>query len=142
MNRNFTLEVVTPERMVLKEEINSLVVPASEGSLGILYNHVPLITNLVAGVVRYKKDKEEHYLAISCGFLEVKNNRVTILADTCERPEEIDCKRAEAAIKRAVNRLNESIPGLDVAKAEFALRRSRARLKALEYNHSLLSNKK
>lgn len=130
---NLKLEVVTPQRSVLTEEISSLVVPASEGYLGILGNHAPIITGLQSGLIKYNQDSKNHYLAISSGFMEVSQNKVTILADSAERPSEIDRERAKAALERAEKRLKERQPGLDAARAEFALRRALTRLKAAEY---------
>lgn len=140
MAKSFILEIVTPESVFLKEEVSSLVVPAEGGYLGILYNHMPLITGLEPGVVKYLKEDNTYYLAISSGFLELVNNKATILADAVERPEEIDPERAKAALERAVKRLQTHQPGLDVAKAELALRRSRARLKVVGYKP--IQNKK
>ncbi len=136
MNKSLLLEIVTPERVVLSAEISSVVVPATEGYLGIRPNHAPLITGLEPGVIKYVKDGQEYFIAISTGFLEVAHNKVSILADTAERPDEIDEERARRAAERADRRLHERYPGLDVAKAEFALRRARARLKTLEYSHA------
>jgi len=132
MAKNLNLEVVTPQKSALSEEINSLVVPATEGYLGIMSNHAPIITGLQAGLVKYRQDGKNHYLAISSGFMEVSQNKVTILADTAEKPEEIDRERAMAAKERAEKRLKEHPSGLDVARAEFALRRAVTRLKALD----------
>lgn len=132
MANRLELEVVTPERVVLREEIEALVVPATEGYLGVLPNHLPIITGLVPGVVRYRKDGRIARLAVSGGFMEVAKNRVVILADTAERAEEIDVARAERAKERALRRLRERPPGLDVARAEMALRRALARLKAAQ----------
>jgi len=133
MASSLYLEVVTPQRTVLSTEVNSVVVPATEGYLGVLSNHAPIITGLQAGLIKYRLEGKNYYLAVSSGFMEVSQNKVTILADTAEKPEEIDRERALAAKERAEKRLKERPPGLDVARAEFALRRATTRLKALEH---------
>jgi len=100
--------------------------------LGILPHHAPLMTMLQPGDLLIKKDDEEHYLAISGGFLEVRPDKVIILADACERAEEIDVERAEAARHRAEEILKTRPPEMDTAAAEAALRRSLARIKVAE----------
>lgn len=132
MAKALNLEVVTPEKSLIKEEIKSLVVPALNGYLGVLPNHAPLITGLRAGILRYRADGEKKYLAVSGGFMEVFQNKITVLADTAEKPEEIDKARAEAARERALTRLKEKPSGLDVTRAESALQRALSRLRALE----------
>jgi len=127
-----TLKVVTPQRLVLNLTIDSLVVPATEGYLGVLKNHAPLVTGLVPGVVTYKTGGQETKLAVGGGILEVAGNLATILADTAETPEEINLERARRAKERAEERLKNRPQGLDVARAELALRRAIARIKAGE----------
>ncbi len=126
-----TFEVVTPAEKVLEEEVESVIVPGTEGYLGVLPRHTPLLTTLKPGVVRYRKvgDKAES-LAVSGGFMEAGPDRVVILADTAELASEIDVERALRAKERAEMRLRERPPGMDVARAEAALARSLARLKA------------
>lgn len=124
------IEVITPERRILKEVADSVVVPAAEGYLGVLTGHAPLITTLQIGVLRYRKDGEVRRMAVHGGFMEVFDNRVTVLADVAERAEEIDVDRALRARDRAKKRLTERPPGLDVLRAELALKRALTRLKA------------
>jgi F-type H+-transporting ATPase subunit epsilon len=126
------LEVVTPERLLFQEEVDSLVVPATEGYLGVLPNHAPLITGLDIGVVTYRKEGKDYKVAISGGFLEVNDNRAVILADTAEIGTEIDRVRAEEAVERARERLTNRPEDLDIMRAELALKRALARLKATE----------
>jgi F-type H+-transporting ATPase subunit epsilon len=123
------LEVVTPERKVLSEEIVSLIVPAIEGYLGILPNHAPIISGLEPGVIKYKVGGDYKKMAISGGFLEVSANKASILANTAELAEEIDVQRAQAAKERAEQRLQNK-SDIDVLRAELALKRAMARLKA------------
>jgi F-type H+-transporting ATPase subunit epsilon len=128
----FRLEVVTAERMVFADDVNEVVAWGVEGQLGILPHHTPLMTMLQPGDLLIKKDNGEEYLVISGGFLEVRPDKVIILADACERAEEIDIARAEAAKRRAEATLKERPPEVDTAAAEAALRRSLARLKVAE----------
>jgi F-type H+-transporting ATPase subunit epsilon len=122
------LEVVTAERVVYSQDVDEVVAPGVEGQLGILPHHTPLMTTLQAGELRVKKGGTEDSLAISGGFLEVRPDRVIVLADAAERAEEIDIARAEAAKQRAVERLAKHAPGVDEARNEAALRRAMARL--------------
>jgi len=127
------LDIVTAERVVFSEDVDVVVAPGVEGQLGILPHHAPLMTTLQPGELLVRKGGEEFSLAISGGFLEVRPDRVIVLADTAERAEEIDAARAEEAKRRAEERLLEHrVPGIDAARVEAALRRSLARLKVVE----------
>ncbi len=123
------LDIVTAERVAYSEEVDAVIAPGVEGQLGILPHHAPLMTTLQAGELRARKGGEEFSLAISGGFLEVRPDRVIVLADAAERAEEIDLARAEEAKRRAQERLSHPRPGIDAARAEAALHRSLARLK-------------
>ncbi|KKS66819.1 MAG: ATP synthase epsilon chain [Parcubacteria group bacterium GW2011_GWC2_42_6] len=94
-------EIITPEREVLKDEIDQITVPTKDGEITILPGHIPLVAALKPGEIRAKKNGEEILMAVSGGFIEVLKNKVVILADTAERAEEIDVLRAEEARKRA-----------------------------------------
>jgi len=124
------LEIVTAEGTVFADDVNEVVAWGIEGQLGILPHHAPLMTMLQPGDLLIRKDNEEHYLAISGGFLEVRPDKVIILADACERAEEIDIERAEAARRRADEILKTRPPDVDTVAAEAALRRSLARIRA------------
>lgn len=126
------LEVVTAESQTFSGEVNAVIAPGVEGQLGILPHHAPLMTMLQSGELIVKKDGEEFYLVITGGFLEVRPDKVIILADACEHCEEIDIARAEAAKKRAEERLKSQSPEIDHARAEAALRRALIRLKVAE----------
>lgn len=127
------LDIVTAERVVYSQDVDMVIAPGVEGQLGILPHHAPLMTTLQAGELRVKRGGEEDSLAISGGFLEVRPDRVIVLADAAERAEEIDMARAEAAKQRAEQRLTDRhAPGLDEARAESALRRALARLTVAE----------
>ncbi len=124
-------EIVTAERIVFSDEVDMVIAPGTEGVLGILPRHAPLITALTVGELRVKKEGEADLsLAIGGGSMEVRPDKVTILADSAERAEEIDEERAEAARRRAEERLKQHEPGaVDLERAVAALRRSQIRLK-------------
>lgn len=127
------LEVVTPERSVFSDDVDIVVAPGIEGELGILPHHTPLMTALKTGELRARKGSEEFLLCVNGGFMEVRPDRVIVLADTCERAEEIDLARAEEARKRAEQKMAEKYePGFDAAESEAALHRAMARLAIAE----------
>jgi len=126
------LEIVTAERTVFSDDVTGVVAWGVEGQLGILPHHAPLMTMLQPGDLMIRKGNEEQYLVISGGFLEVRPDKVIILADACERAEEIDIERAEEAKRRAEEILKTRPPEVDTAAAEAALRRSLIRLKVVE----------
>ncbi len=123
------LEIVTAEQVIYSEEVNIVIAPGVEGELGILPHHAPLMTMLQPGELRFRKEGEEFSLVISGGFLEVRPDKVVVLADAAERAEEIDIARADEAKRRAGELLRLRPPGMDMARAEAALRRSLIRLK-------------
>jgi F-type H+-transporting ATPase subunit epsilon len=127
------LDIVTAERIVFSEDVDTVIAPGAEGQLGILPHHAPLMTILQAGELVVRRETKEDVLAISGGFLEVRPDRVIVLADSAERAEDIDVSRAEEARKRAEERLRDrQIEGLDEARAEAALQRAVARLSVAE----------
>lgn len=126
------VEIITPERRVYSADVRFVVLPGTEGELGILPDHAPLVTALKIDVVRITHEGKVQKIAVHGGFAEVRNNRVIILANAAERAEEIDRARAEAAKQRAETRLAARTPDIDVVRAELALKRALARLKALE----------
>jgi F-type H+-transporting ATPase subunit epsilon len=126
------LEIVTAEGVVFSDDVDVVVAPGVEGQLGILPHHAPLMTMLQPGELLVKRGGEEFFLAISGGFLEVRPDRVIVLADAAERAEEVDIARAEAAKRRAEELLKSHPPEVDAARAEAALLRSLARLKVVE----------
>lgn len=128
----FRLEIVTAERMVYSDDVDALVAWGIEGQLGILPHHAPLMTMLQPGDLMIRKNKEEEFFAVSGGFLEVRPDKVIILADACERADEINIARAEDAKRRAQETMKAAPLSIDAAVAEAALRRSLARLKAAE----------
>lgn len=129
----FALEVVTPERVAYSGQAASLQAPGSEGSFGVLAGHIPLLTSLQIGRLRFvEEDGNEVQMAISGGFVEVGREQVAVLAETAERIEEIDVERAESARQRAEERLAQARAGqeeIDVARAQAALSRALNRLR-------------
>ncbi|MFC1940544.1 F0F1 ATP synthase subunit epsilon [Chloroflexota bacterium] len=126
------LDIVTAERVVYSDEVDVVIAPGIEGQLGILPHHTPLMTTLQVGEMVVRKGGEEFSMAISGGFLEVRPDRIIVLADMAERADEIDLARAEEAKRRAEERLGRRAPEIDAARAEAALRRSLIRLKVAE----------
>ena len=125
-------EIVTAERVVYSDEVDAVVAPGLQGQLGILPQHAPLMTMLQPGELMVRKNNQEQFIFVSGGFLEVRGNKVVVLADTAERAEEIDTARAEAAKHRAEERIAQQPAHVDHALAEAALRRSMIRLKVAE----------
>lgn len=127
---SITLIVVTPERQLLREMVVEVTFPGLEGELGVLPGHAPLLTELGIGELKYKTGQagQATSLAIMRGFAEVLPDRVTLLAETAERAEEIDVERAERAAARAKERLAQPKPEIDWARAEIALQRALIRI--------------
>ena len=126
----FKLSIVSPARVLYSREVKSVVVPGSEGYLGILSHHAPLITALMPGKITITEtDDKQRKAAVSGGFLEVSGNVATILADSVEFVEEIDLDRAKTAYERARKRLNLHSSDTDTDRAAAALRRAENRLR-------------
>ena len=133
MMATIKLDIVTAERMIYSEDVDVIIAPGVEGQLGILPHHTPLMTALQAGELHIKKGEEEFTLAISGGFLEIRPDRVIVLADSAERAEEIDVARAEEAKRRAEQHLAAGRDsGLDEGQARASLLRAMARLRVAE----------
>lgn len=122
------LEIVTPDRALVREEVDELQLPGSEGYLGVLPGHTPLLTSLMVGELWYRVGAEKHYLAIARGFVEILSDRVTVLAQIAESAQEIDIARAEAAKRRAEERLSKPSSDLDFDRARIAMMKSLIRL--------------
>jgi len=125
-------EIATAERVIYSDDVDIVIAPGIEGQMAILPSHAPLLTMLQPGELVVRKEGEETAIFVSGGFLEVMQNRVTVLADTAERAEEIDVERAEEAKRRAEERLAGRLPEMDLARAEVALRRALTRIKVAE----------
>jgi F-type H+-transporting ATPase subunit epsilon len=124
----FQLEIVTPEKKVVETAAEEVQIPGKNGYLGILPGHAPLITELSVGEITFRENSTEQRLAVAWGFAEVLPNKVTILAETAERPSEIDVERARKAKERAEQRLTSGDTAVDVARALDALQRAQVRL--------------
>ena len=128
MADTFKLEIVTPEKRVVDTTAQEVEIPGKNGYLGVLPGHAPLITELSVGEITYRENSTEQRLAVAWGFAEVLPDRVTILAETAERPNEIDVARARKAKERAEQRLTSGDASVDVERALDALNRAEARL--------------
>ena len=129
MADRLSLEITTPMRLVVAEQVDEVVAPGIEGYFGVLPGHAPFLTTLGTGIVTYRIGRDEHQLAVSGGFAEVRNDKVIILADTAERPEEIDRARAERSRERAERRLSgRAQEEVDYARCQIALARAVTRL--------------
>jgi len=127
------LEIVTPDRIVVQEEVDIVVAPGADGEFGVLANHIPFLTSLNIGEMYYRKGNETQHLALNGGYAEVLPDKVTILAEAAEKARDIDVDRARRAKERAEERLRKAkSEGLDHARAEAALKRAILRLKVAE----------
>lgn len=128
----FLFELVTPERKVLAEEVDMILARASDGDIGILANHSPLMTPITISQLLIKKDGNQRYIAIGGGILEVSKEKTVLLADTAENADEIDIQRAEQAKERAKTRLEKKPDDIDVKRAEIALQKALTRIEVAE----------
>lgn len=124
----FLLEVVTPDKAVVKEEVEMVICPGTEGEFGLLPHHVSLLAALRIGTLRYKKDDQEQSVFVSGGFVDMNNNVCSVLVESAEKAGDIDEARARAAKERAEARLQAQDEYLDEVRAELALKRAIARL--------------
>ena len=130
MAENIKLEVVTPQKAVVSEEVQIVMAPGSLGEFGVLANHTPFLTSLNAGLLRYTDSSDKEQLVfVNGGFAEALPDKVTVLAESAELKEDIDLQRAEAARERAERRLEEAKENMDAARAKAALARALNRIK-------------
>ena len=122
------LQIVSADRSLVNETVDEVEIPAADGYFGVLPGHTPLLAVLGAGELWYRQGQEKHYLAIAFGFAEVQAERVTILAQIAERAEEIDVARAEAAKKRAEERIARPTVDMDAERARISLMKSLIRI--------------
>ncbi len=125
---SIALEVVTPDRRVVQEAVEEVQVPGSQGFIGVLPGHAPLMTELGVGMLSYRKGVNWFFLTAIHGFAEVLPDRVTVLAERAERAEEIDVERARQAVARARERLAKHEPEVDWERAQAALQRALVRV--------------
>ncbi len=130
------LEIVTPDRLVVSEEVDLVTAPGVAGEFGVLANHAPMVAAIKIGELRYRVGDRVEYLAVSGGFCEVSNNKITFLCEAAERAEEIDVERALRAKERAERRIQEALAKaekIDLARAQAALQRALVRLRVAEH---------
>jgi F-type H+-transporting ATPase subunit epsilon len=132
------LEIVTPERRVVAEEVDEVVVPAEDGYLGARYGHAPTLLRLQVGEMSFRLDGKEHILAISGGYAEIQRTAVAVLAETCEPAEDIDVDRAKRAQERAQRRLSGQDQASDFRRAEVSLKRAMNRIGAHARGRSMM----
>ncbi len=126
----YNLTIVTPEKIFFDGEVSSLVIPGSEGYLGVLTDHAPLITAVVPGkVLVIDKDKKEISMAVSFGFFEVSSNHATLLADSIEYSSDIDIERAREALERARQLARNEAGEIDTPRAQKAITRAKSRIR-------------
>ncbi|HYL15104.1 MAG TPA: F0F1 ATP synthase subunit epsilon [Terriglobales bacterium] len=128
MPETFQFEIVTPEKLVVRDVAEEMQIPAKNGYIGVLAGHAPLITELAVGEITYRNDGYTHHIALAWGFAEVLPDKVTILAENAERADEIDVKRAQEAKERAEQRLKSGNTETDYERAQNALQRAETRL--------------
>ncbi len=130
MEKSLHLEIVTPDKVVLSETVDYVGAPGFEGEFGILPNHIPFLAALRIGTLRYKIGGKTNDVFVSGGFAEISDNKVSILAESAERVEDIDVERARKAKERAELRLAQERDRIDAARAQAALQRAIARINA------------
>ncbi len=129
MENKIHLEIVTPTGSAYDAQVESVTIPGTLGGFQVLHNHAPLLSSFEIGVIKVKENGQEKKYATSGGTVEVKNNHVIVLAETFESEDEIDIERAQAAYRRAKERLEKRDETIDIARAEAALARALNRLK-------------
>ena len=130
MAEMFELKIIEPDGMFYEGQASFLEFASVMGEMGVYANHIPLTTILAPGVVKIHSDGQVKKAAVMGGFIEIQKDRITVMAENAEWPEEIDVERAKAAKKRAEERLQKKEAGLDTARAEAALKRAMARISA------------
>ena len=128
LSTKIRLEIVTPDRALINEEVDEVELPGADGYFGVLPGHTPLLASLQVGELWYRIGQDKFYLAVAFGFVEVLPNQVTVLAQIAERAQDIDVARAEAARKRAEERVSNSRPDMDFERARVALMKSLIRI--------------
>lgn len=132
---HLTLEIVTPDRAVVRESVDEIQIPGSEGYLGVLPGHTPLLTTLQVGELWFRQGDDRWYVSVAFGFAEILPDRVTILAQVAERAEEVDVDRAQEAARRSRDRLTRAPVELDFERARVSLMKSLIRLQVASKIH-------
>ena len=130
-DRNFTLKIITPDRVFYEEQVSMVEFNTSEGEVGIYKDHIPMTMIIAPGIITITTGEEVSEAALHAGFAEVLPDKVTILAEIIEWPVEIDLARAEESKSRAEERIREHAPGTDMKRAELSLKRAVARIEAV-----------
>ena len=133
MAKTFKFDIITPDGLVFSDEVESLRAPGANGGFGVLADHAPFMTITTVGPVEAASKDKHRYFATSGGFVEVLQNSVILLAETCEPAEDIDVERAEAAVKRAQERLKSPSPEVDIIRARLALQRALNRVSVAKF---------
>lgn len=131
-NRNFTLKIITPDRVFYEDQVSMVEFNTVEGEVGIYKEHIPMTMIIAPGILTITKDQEVSEAALHAGFAEVLPDKVTVLAEIIEWPTEIDVTRAEESKARAEERIRESAPGTDMRRAEMSLKRAVARIQTVQ----------
>jgi len=135
------LEIVSPDRLVLAEEVEELQIPGKAGYMGILPGHIPLVTELDIGEMSYKKEGQSQYVSIVFGYCEISSDRINILAEKAEKAEEIDFSRAAESHHRAEERLsNLQATDIDFDRAASSLKRAKTRMEVSKKTGNAHSN--
>ena len=132
MSKFFRLQVISPDRIFYDGDVEMVELRTSEGEMGVLKGHIPLTAILVPGVLKIKEDGQDKIAALHDGFVEIFQDHMTILAESCEWPEEIDLRRAEESKARAEKRLSSGDADINIARAELSLRKSLIRIQLAE----------
>ena len=132
MSKLFRLQVISPDRIFYDGDVEMVELRTSEGEMGVLKGHIPLTAILVPGVLKIKEDGQEKQAALHDGFVEIFQDHMTILAESCEWPEEIDLHRAKESKQRAEKRLSSGDANINVARAELSLRKALIRIQIAE----------
>ena len=132
---HLTLEIVTPDRAVVRESVDEIQIPGSEGYLGVLPGHTPLLTTLQVGELWFRQGDDRCYVSVAFGFAEILPDRVTILAQVAERAEEVDVDRAQEAARRSRDRLTRAPVELDFERARVSVMKSLIRLQVASKIH-------
>ena len=132
--KTLTVNIVTPDGPVYDSEVDMIIANTASGEIGILPGHIPMVAPLVIGVIKLKKEAKTEYVAVSSGFVEVRPEKVTILATSAEVASSIDLARAKAAVKRAEERLQMKQDAVDFERANLSLKRAMNRINVHEGN--------
>lgn len=127
-DKTFNLQIISPTRVFFDEAVDMVEMKTTEGEIGVLAGHIPLTTILEPGVLRIKTDGNVREAALHDGFVQIQKDKVTVLAESCEWPDEIDANRAEKAKERAERRLTSGLKEVDMVRAELALKKALIRI--------------